>query len=188
MLSGSKDALKKALVGVGQDFQATDRSEITYEECLEKARSAVRNPRPARAAAHGTRLCSDRLQFRAVLTLSVCFSSAVHQRLSFLCERQCVGGCWSHLYWTTPLMTALFYWPSHLTTVALARTQPASRVCSLSVPLSQESLLRSRSRKDSNHLPLHLPSAPAHQKKHSFGPSSDCASLCHRHFPALNQK
>ena len=42
MTTGSKDALKKALVGIGQDFQATDASEITYEECLEKAKSAVR--------------------------------------------------------------------------------------------------------------------------------------------------
>ena len=42
MTTGSKDALKRALVGVGQDFQATDASEITYEACLEKAKSAVR--------------------------------------------------------------------------------------------------------------------------------------------------
>ena len=42
MTTGSKDALKRALVGVGQDFQATDASEVTYEECLEKAKSAVR--------------------------------------------------------------------------------------------------------------------------------------------------
>lgn len=42
MTTGSKDALKRALVGIGQDFQATDASEITFEECLEKAKSAVR--------------------------------------------------------------------------------------------------------------------------------------------------
>lgn len=49
MTTGSKDALKKALVGIGQDFQATDASEITYEECLEKAKSAVRPAHTTRA-------------------------------------------------------------------------------------------------------------------------------------------
>jgi cofilin len=44
MTTGSKDALKRALVGVGQDFQATDASEIEYSACLEKAKSAVKTP------------------------------------------------------------------------------------------------------------------------------------------------
>ena len=69
MTTGSKDALKKALVGIGQDFQATDASEITYEECLTKAKSAVRPFQASRATAQ-----------LAPLQLT-CAGNAVDQRL-----------------------------------------------------------------------------------------------------------
>merc|ERR1711865_27422 len=59
MTTGSKDALKRALVGIGQDFQATDASEITFEECLEKAKSAVRGLLLSRTCAVHVRLVAQ---------------------------------------------------------------------------------------------------------------------------------
>jgi|EP01046_Picozoa_sp_COSAG06_P005037 cofilin len=102
MTTGSKDALKKALVGVGQDFQATDSSEITYEECLEKAKSAVR--RPASPAAGSPPVDSKQLCTRLRGTVSlVCLLAAlvciaVNQRLS-LCERGPACGLTSTMWW-----------------------------------------------------------------------------------------
>ncbi len=110
MTTGSKDALKKALVGIGQDFQATDASEITYEECLEKAKSAVRPgsgwPRAQRQT-HPRRpllaLCRSARSF-PICVLHVpwvwcpVFVRAVHQRLSF-CTREHASGCANVMWW-----------------------------------------------------------------------------------------
>eukprot|EP01043_Picozoa_sp_COSAG02_P026592 COSAG02_NODE_1536_length_12051_cov_8.897674_8_plen_280_part_00 len=108
MTTGSKDALKKALVGIGQDFQATDASEITYEECLEKAKSAVRPdsgcvrrqtyPRklPLNHCACVSPLSILRLPgVRCIVCVCVC---AVHQRLSF-CTREHASGCANVMSW-----------------------------------------------------------------------------------------
>ena len=87
MTTGSKDALKKALVGIGQDFQATDASEITYEECLTKAKSAVRPFQASRTTAQ-----------LAPLQLT-CAGNAVDQRLRMLSRLARLRSCGYRLVW-----------------------------------------------------------------------------------------
>eukprot|EP01052_Picozoa_sp_SAG31_P039595 SAG31_NODE_5520_length_2482_cov_1.771297_1_plen_133_part_00 len=41
LTTSTKDAVKRALIGVGQDFQCTDSSENTYEEALDKCKSST---------------------------------------------------------------------------------------------------------------------------------------------------
>jgi cofilin len=41
LTTSTKEAVKRALVGIGQDFQATDASEITYDCALDKCKSAT---------------------------------------------------------------------------------------------------------------------------------------------------
>lgn len=112
MTTGSKDALKKALVGIGQDFQATDASEITYEECLTKAKSAVRlgtTRACRRLPAKRDSLCCDLLAGSGSASYVLWFLSAlvcaracaVHQRLSF-----CTQGPACEL-------TTVMWWPSN---------------------------------------------------------------------------
>ena len=92
MTTGSKDALKKALVGIGQDFQATDASEITFEECLTKAKSAVRLGTTCARRRHLVRsaaICSLRHNLR--LTCVRALVCAVHERLSFCTQGPACG-------------------------------------------------------------------------------------------------
>merc|ERR1712159_186243 len=97
MTTGSKDALKKALVGIGQDFQATDASEITYEECLEKAKSAVRPGKRPRA--YASRKCVS-VRFRSVH----CFATSILRAVSVCTVHQWLNlrergpACW-HTVW-----------------------------------------------------------------------------------------
>jgi len=41
LYTSSKDAFKKALVGIAQDFQATDKSEISFDVAIEKCKGAT---------------------------------------------------------------------------------------------------------------------------------------------------
>ena len=41
LTTSTKEAVKRALVGIGQDFQCTDASENTYECALDKCKSAT---------------------------------------------------------------------------------------------------------------------------------------------------
>ena len=106
MTTGSKDALKRALVGIGQDFQATDASEITYEECLDKAKSAVRSvscctqrqTQPRRPLLSHCARVSPICFLRVSGVRCAVFVCAVHQRLSFV-AREHVSRCANVMSW-----------------------------------------------------------------------------------------
>jgi cofilin len=42
LITSSKDAVKKKLVGIGKEIQATDASEIAYKEILDQVRNIAR--------------------------------------------------------------------------------------------------------------------------------------------------